>query len=198
MCLRNYYQQNIAVKQPSRRNVYIQKVKSENNIKKDRFKTQIAMKNTMSHRSVTDAGKCKVCVRVVLCRSCTGQYIRQHIASSFTLQTLLPTSPAPQTLSLDLFTVFHWKSLLQFYLSYTPLFSLFHILFQEEATCLKLFACIFFHGCFYHADSLHFDSISFSIISESFSICKQFSFLRLSCFHFLEMSTIGHIALAFY
>ena len=90
----------------------------------------------------------QVCVRVVLCRSCTGQYIRQHIASSFTLQTLLPTSPAPQTLSLDLFTVFHWKSLLQFYLSYTPLFSLFHILFQEEATCLKLFACIFFHGCF--------------------------------------------------
>lgn len=106
------------------------------------------MKNTMSHRPVTDAGKCKECVRVVLCRSCTSQYIRQHIASSFTLKTLLPSSLAPQTLSVDLFTVFHWKSLWQFYLSYTPLFSLFHILFQEElhlheAICMHIFPWLF-------------------------------------------------------
>lgn len=57
-------------------------------------------------------------------------------------------------------------------LSYTPLFSLSIFSSRKSFTYMKLFACIFFHGCFDHADSLHFGFISFSNISESFSICK--------------------------
>ena len=67
------------------------------------------MKNTMSQRPVTDAGKCKVCEREVFCGSCIGQYIRQHTASSFTLKTLLHPLHLPRLYLLICSLFFIWR-----------------------------------------------------------------------------------------